>query len=183
MPVGPPSTQERGFWKSQKGLGRGRKDPALCSSIPRDSPSSWLHLCASKVAPGGSGSPGITLDPIQIHPSRIHHPSHTHRLVQPPPKPPVASSHPPNPSSPLSSFLLPVWMLSMHSELLPISLLLQSSAEAPAPFHCTIFKTFIIIIIFSWVFSLSHSSLSPRRRVPEVLLCAGSGTVQQIPVP
>lgn len=100
VPVGPPSTQESGFWKSQKGLGRGRKDPALCSSIPRDSPSSWLHLCASKVAPGGSGSPGITLDPIQIHPSRIHHPSHTRRLVH---QPAATPQTPPVPSAPFCS--------------------------------------------------------------------------------
>lgn len=63
-----------------------------------------------------------------------------------------ASSHPPNPSSPPSSFLLPVWMLPIHSELLPITLLLQSSAEAPAPLHCTIFKPFIIIIGFFFFF-------------------------------
>lgn len=51
--------------------------------------------------------PGSHPDPPQSYPPQAHEP---------------ASSHAPNPSSPPSSFLLPIWMLSIHSELLPISL-------------------------------------------------------------
>lgn len=82
--------------------------------------------------------PGSHPDPSQSHPPPLTH----HRLPAP------ASSHPPNPFSPPSSFLLPVWMLSIHSELLPVSLLLRRSAEAPAPLCC------IIINFFSCFFSL-----------------------------
>lgn len=147
--------------KSQKCLGRGRKDPALCSGIPRGSPCSWLRLCASKVIPGGSSSPSTSLDPIQTHPSHIHH-----RLMN---LPAATPQTPPVPPAPFCSCLDAVNPFGAPSYF-PAQKRLQ-------PHFTAQYSKPLLLQFFFLAFSLSLSSPSPKQRVPEVLLCTGYSTV------